>query len=156
MGARNSAAVGPADRELVIKRIFNAPRAMVWKAWTDPQHLMRWWGPHGFITTSCAMDLRQGGRWRITMRSPEGREDRQQGVFREIVEPERLVFTYAFEDADGKAGHEMIVAVSFAEHGDSTELTVHHTQFETVAVRDDHVRGWNETLDHLAAQLAKF
>jgi uncharacterized protein YndB with AHSA1/START domain len=155
MAVRSNAAADTTDRELVIKRIFNAPRAMVWKAWTDPEHLKRWWGPHGFTTTSCRMDLRPGGGWRITMQSPQGREDRQRGVFREIVAPERLVFTYAFEDEAGKAGHEMLVTVSFAERGESTELTVHQTQFETVAVRDDHVRGWNEALDHLVEQLAK-
>ncbi|HYL57325.1 MAG TPA: SRPBCC domain-containing protein [Candidatus Acidoferrales bacterium] len=155
MAARSSAVTDTENHELVIKRIFNAPRAMVWKAWTDPEHLMRWWGPHGFTTTSCKMDVRPGGSWRITMKSPQGREDRQRGVFREVVEPERLIFTYAFEDEAGNAGHEMIVSVSFAERGESTELTIHQTQFETVAVRDDHVRGWNEALDHLATLLAK-
>src|SRR5580704_15362380 len=117
MAVTNSAATESGDRVLVIKRIFDAPRTVVFKAWTDPDHLMRWWGPHGFKTVSCKMDLRPGGAWRICMRGPDGHEDRQQGVFREIVAPERLVFTYAFEDEAGKRGHETIVTVNFAELG---------------------------------------
>lgn len=156
MGARNSAAAEPADRVLVITRVFKAPRAIVWKAWTDPEHLMRWWGPNGFVTTSCTMDLRAGGSWRIAMRSPEGDEHKQQGVFRQLEEPERLVFTYAFVDTPGLSGSKMLVEVSFAEHGEATKVTVRQSRFETVELRDAHVRGWNEALDHLAAQLAKF
>ena len=155
MAATSSAAVEPGERGLVITRVFDAPRSLVFKAWTDPQHLMRWWGPHGFKTESCEMDLRRGGAWRICMRGPDGHVDRQQGVFREIVEPERLVFTYAFEDAAGKPGHQTIVTVTFTDLGQKTELTVHQAVFESVAVRDDHVRGWGEALDHLAEYVAR-
>lgn len=150
MGARSNPLMESANREVVITRVFDAPRSLVFKAWTDPEHRMRWWGPHGFTTSSCKMDLRAGGAWRICMRGPDGHEDRQQGVFREIVEPERLVFSYAFEDEAGKPGHETVVTVTFADLGAKTQLTIHHAVFETVAVRDDHVRGWNEALDHLA------
>jgi len=155
MAGGNKTVVGPADRVLLITRVFDAPRHLVFKAWTDPEHLMRWWGPHGFTTLSCTMDARPGGTWRLCMRSPEGDEHRQQGVYREVVEPERLVFTYAFEDATGKPGHETLVTVSFADHGGKTMLTVNQAVFETVAVRDDHVRGWGEALDHLAEYVAK-
>ena len=89
------------------------------------------------------------------MRSPAGVVDRQRGVFREIVEPERLVFTYAFEDEHGKRGHETIVTLSFADLGSKTELTLRQAVFEAVAVRDDHVRGWGEALDHLADYVTK-
>src|SRR5947209_6323582 len=139
MSSRGSGTqAGKSDRELVITRVFDAPRALVFKAWTDPDRLMRWWGPKGFTTTSCRMDLRMGGAWRITMRSPEGREDRQQGVFREIVEPDRIVFTYTFEDAAGKLGHQTIVTVTFVEHDGKTTLTLRQGVFESVAMCDDH------------------
>jgi uncharacterized protein YndB with AHSA1/START domain len=145
--------LAPANRDLVITRIFDAPRSLVFKAWTEPERVMRWWGPHGFTLTSCNMDLRSGGKWRFCMRSPEGIEHWQQGAYLEVVEPERLVFSYAFEDAAGTPGHETRVTVTFAEDNGKTRLTVHHAAFEAVAVRDDHVRGWGETLDRLAAEL---
>jgi uncharacterized protein YndB with AHSA1/START domain len=116
---------------------------------------MRWWGPTGFTTTSCEIDLRPGGAWRLSMRSPEGSEHRQRGIFREIVAPKRLVFTYAFEDAAGNPGHETLVTVNFAEHGDQTKLTVNQAVFENIAVREDHVRGWGEALDRLAKYSAR-
>jgi uncharacterized protein YndB with AHSA1/START domain len=139
------------ERELVITRVFDAPRSLVFKAWTEPEHLMRWWGPDGFTTVSCEMDVRLGGAWRFCMRSPNVSDVWQQGVYREIVEPERLVFSYAFEDASGKPGHQTLVTVDFADHGGKTKITVHHAVFESVAVRDDHVLGWTEALNHLAA-----
>ena len=155
--AKNSAAesTGP---ELVITRIFDAPRGIVFKAWSQPEHLMRWWGPYGFTLPVCEVDFRPGGRWRFCMRSREGNEEWQQGVYREIVEPERIVFSYAFEAAEGVSGlsgwtpgHQTLVTVTFAVHeGNKTKLTVRQTNFDKVAVRDDHVRGWNEALDRLA------
>ena len=117
MAATNRVAMESGERAVVITRVFDAPRSLVFKAWTDPEHLMRWWGPHGFTISSCKMDLRAGGAWRICMRGPDGHEDRQQGVFREIVEPERLVFTYAFENEAGKPGHQTIVTVTFTDLG---------------------------------------
>ncbi|MGO9607663.1 MAG: SRPBCC domain-containing protein [Candidatus Binataceae bacterium] len=144
----------PADRVVVITRVFDAPRSLVFKAWTQPDHLKRWWGPRGHTTVSARMDLRAGGPWRIGMRAPDGTYEWQQGVFREIVEQERLVFTYAFEDAAGKPGHETIVTVTFADEGGKTRLTVHQAVFETVAVHNDHVRGWGEALDRLAEYTA--
>jgi uncharacterized protein YndB with AHSA1/START domain len=148
MPATSTAATDP-RREVTITRVFDAPRALVFKAWTRPEHLSRWWGPHGFTVHVCEIDFRVGGAWHIRMRSPQGVEDRQRGVFREIIEPERIVFTYAFEDEDGARGHETIVTVTFAEAGGKTRLTVHQEVFESVEVRDDHVRGWGEALDRL-------
>ena len=150
MPARSTAATESAERVLVITRDFDAPRSLVFKAWTQPEHMMRWWGPHGFTVESCEMYLRVGGAWNLSMRSPAGRVDRQRGVFREIVEPERLVFTYTFVDESGNRGHETIVTVSFADVGGKTRLTVHQAIFESDEVRNDHVRGWGEALDHLA------
>ena len=157
--AKNSANTESSGPELVITRIFDAPRRIVFKAWSQPEHLMRWWGPHGFTCPVCEMDFRVGGTWRFCMRAPDGFEEWQEGEYREIVEPERIVFSYSFpkgsrgftpESAE-KAGHQTTVTVNFADHeGNKTKLTVRQTNFDTVAVRDDHVRGWNEALDHLA------
>ena len=75
MSATSTAATDP-KREVTITRVFDAPRALVFKAWTQPEHLSRWWGPHGFTVQVCEMDLRVGGGWHIRMRSPQGVEDR--------------------------------------------------------------------------------
>jgi len=155
MAARSNAATESAERELLITRVFNAHRSLVFKAWTEPQHLVHWWGPQGFTLPSCTTDLRPGGTYRFCMRSPEGVDHWLQGIYREIMEPERLVFTYAFEDATGKPGHETLVTVTFAELGEKTKLTVHQAVFESVTVRDEHVRGWTEALDRLAGYLTQ-
>jgi uncharacterized protein YndB with AHSA1/START domain len=88
------------------------------------------------------------------MRSPEGTDHWLQGVYQEIVEPERLVCTWAWEDAEGKLGHETLLTVNFAEHGAKTKLTLHQAIFESVAARDDHRSGWTECLDRLEDYLA--
>ncbi|HLI79765.1 MAG TPA: SRPBCC domain-containing protein [Candidatus Binataceae bacterium] len=144
-----STAATESSRELVITRVFDAPRALVFKVWTQPEHLSQWWGPHGFTVLQCEMDFRVGGGWYIRMRSAEGREDRQRGVIREIVAPQLLVFTYAFEDERGQRGHETVVTVTFAEVGGKTMLTLHQAIFESDEVRNDHVRGWGEALERL-------
>lgn len=154
MTALSSAATELAERELVIERIFDAPRALVFKAWTEPERMAQWWGPRGFTMTSCKMDLRPGGAYRFEMRSPADTEHRTQGVFREIVEPERLVYTWAWVDAEGKSGHETLVTLTFAEHGGKTKLTLHQATFESVTARDAHRGGWTTALDCLAEYVA--
>jgi uncharacterized protein YndB with AHSA1/START domain len=144
----------PADRELVVTRILDAPRARVFKAWTDPEQIARWWGPQGFTTTSLEMDIRPGGAYRACMRSPEGTLYRRRGVYREIVAPERIAFTFAWEDAAGDLGHETLVTVTFTEHGGKTLLTLHQATFESVARCDDHRRGWTSCLERFAEYLA--
>ncbi len=98
MSAGNSTAT--ANRELVVTRIFDAPLA-VWcsSAWTEPEQVARWWGPRGFVTTHCDMDIRPGGAFRCCMRSPAGTDHWKRGIYREIVKPARIVFTFAWEDA---------------------------------------------------------
>jgi uncharacterized protein YndB with AHSA1/START domain len=154
MDTRTSIDTEARERELVITRIFDAPRNVVFQAWTEPGRAARWWGPQGFVTTYCDMDVRPGGAFRVCMCSPEGVEHWKQGVYREVVEPERLGFTFAWEDAEGKPGHETLVTVSFAEQGAKTRLTLHQAIFETVARRDEHQRGWTSTLQRLAEYLA--
>jgi uncharacterized protein YndB with AHSA1/START domain len=150
-----SAAAEPAARVLVIERTFDAPRSLVFKVWTEPQHLVHWYGPRGFTLPSCKMDLRPGGAWRSCMLSPEGREHWVQGVFLEIVEPERLVFTWAHENEDAVLNHETRVTVTFADQGGKTKLTLRQAVFESVKERDSHQGGWNSSLDRLAQYLAK-
>jgi uncharacterized protein YndB with AHSA1/START domain len=157
MDATTSIDADERERELVITRLFDAPRHLVFQAWTEPDRAARWWGPHGFITTYCDMDVRQGGAFRVCVRSPAGVEHWKQGIYREVVAPERLVFTFAWEDADaeGKPGHQTQVTVTFAAHGDKTELTLRQAVFETVATRDEHQRGRTSTLQRLAEHLAE-
>jgi uncharacterized protein YndB with AHSA1/START domain len=142
-----------AKPELVITRVVDAPPRLVFEIWTDPEHLVQWWGPQGFTTPFHEMDVRPDGAFRICMRSPDGTDHWVRGVYREVVAPERLVFTWAWEDATGKPGHETLVTVTFAAQGARTSLTVHHTGFESVNVRDEHQGGWTESLDRLAAHL---
>ena len=118
MAATISAAARSPALELVISRVFEAPRSLVFKAWTQPEHLARWWGPKGFTLVACEMDVRPGGAWFRRMRSPEGAEYIKRGVYREIVAPERLVFTYVNEEADGSLGPETVVTVTFEEFGE--------------------------------------
>jgi uncharacterized protein YndB with AHSA1/START domain len=138
------------DRQLVVTRVIDAPRRLVFKAWTDPEQVAHWWGPQGFTTTFCDMDIRVGGKFRCCMRSPEGTDHWKCGVYREIVAPERIVFTFAWEDAAGNPGHELLTTVTFAEQGTKTRLTLHQAVFETIVGCDGHRRGWTSCLERFA------
>ena len=142
------------DRELVVTRTFNGPARIVFEAWTRPEHLARWSGPQGFTTTEDKMDLRPGGAYRACLHAPDGRDHWVQGVYREIVEPERLVFTHAWEDEDGRPGPETVVTVTFEDRGNRTEMRFHQAFFETTASRDGHQSGWSESFQRLAEHLA--
>ena len=139
--------LGTMDRELTVTRLIDAPRALVFKAWTDPVQIARWWGPKGFETVDYEMDIRPGGAYRFTMRSPQGTDHRKRGVYKEVTEPERIVFTFAWEDADGRLGHETLVTVTFEVDGEKTRLTLRQSGFESVWRRDDHVKGWTNCLE---------
>lgn len=143
------------ERVLVIKRGFDAPRELVFAAWTDERSAAQWWGPKGFTSVSCMMDARVGGAWRRVMRSSDGTEHRARGVYREVAAPERLVFTYAWEDEAGHPTHETLVTLTFRDIGGKTELTLRQERFETVAARDDHRDGWSGCLDRFAAYLTQ-
>ncbi len=143
------------DRELVITRIFDAPRELVFKAWTEPRHLSQWWGPRGFTLVSCQMDARPGGSYRFHMRAPDGSDHWPLGSFRELAAPERLVASWCWTDADGRPRHpETVLTVTFEEYGDKTKLTLHQAVFESVTARDEHRGGWNSALDCLSEYLA--
>jgi uncharacterized protein YndB with AHSA1/START domain len=150
----SSPAAAPAAREIVVARRFDAPRRLVFRAWTDPEIAVHWWGPQGFTTISCAIDLRVGGTWRRSVRAPDGSLHCARGVYREIREPERLVFTYAWEGADGRPGHETLVAVSFAEIGGQTELILCQSVFQSAAAADAHRGGWTGCFERFAEYLA--
>ncbi len=156
MAARsNAVSPAPAERVLVIERVFDAPRELVFKCWTEPEHLARWIGPRGFSSTILACELRQGGNYRMRMHDPDGQDHWQQGVFREIVPPERIVRTYCWTDADGRPTRpETMLTVTFEDLGGRTRLTLHQAIFESVTARDDHQRGWSGSLDQLAEYLA--
>jgi uncharacterized protein YndB with AHSA1/START domain len=143
------------DRELVIKRVFDAPRELVFKAWTDPEHLKQWSAPQGFTIPVAEGDLRPGGKWRSMMRKPDGTELWLGGVYREIVEPERLVFTHAWDDKNGKPGHETVVTVTLVERDGKTEMTFRQGLFESVESRDGHQGGWTECFDRLEELLSR-
>src|SRR5512135_1163184 len=114
----------PVERELVITRVFDAPRELVFRAWTDPKHMAQWWGPKHFSNTVDQMDVRPGGTWRIIMRSPDGAEYPSQGVYREIVPPDRLVFTNTALDKDGNLLIDGFTTVTFADQNGKTKLTL--------------------------------
>jgi uncharacterized protein YndB with AHSA1/START domain len=147
-------AVLSAERELIITRIFDAPRRLLFKMWTEPEHLVRWWGPAGFTMIFSRMDVRQGGAWTRSIQAPDGSVIRKHGVYREIVPPERLVFTYVTDDPEGNPGRETLVTVSFVDLGGKTRLTLHQAPFQAVATRDDHLRGWTGALERFAEYLA--
>ena len=142
------------DRVLVVERVFDAPRSLVFKAWIEPQHLFRWYGPRGFTVPSYTLDPRPGGGWRACMVSPKGDEHWVRGVFREVSEPERLSFTWAHENADGALGHETLITVTFDDLGERTRLTLRQETFESVEARNDHRDGWTEAIECLAEYLA--
>jgi uncharacterized protein YndB with AHSA1/START domain len=148
------AATLSAERELIITRIFDAPRRLVFKMWIEPEHLMHWWGPRGFTTISGRIDARPGGAWSRSIRSPDGTVVSKHGVYREIVAPERLVLTYITDDAAGNPGPATLVTVTFADLGNKTRLTLHQSGFDPVAARNDHQRGWTGALERFAEHLS--
>lgn len=141
--------------ELSITRVFDAPRELVFAVWVQPEQIPQWWGPRGYVTLSCNIDLRSGGVWRVASRHEDGSETAETGVFREIDAPSRLVLTHAWEDAAGKPGPETIVTVTFADEGGKTRMTFHQASFSSLETRDGHVQGWNESFDMLAEHLAR-
>ena len=148
-------------RELILSRVIDAPRERVFNAWTDPNQLARWWGPHGMMIPHCEIDLRPGGVFRTLMRAPDGTEYPTRGVFLEIVRPARIVFTDAFEPGFQPTAESFMTGiVTFEPFGEKTKLTA-RALHKSPADREKHQQmgfhqGWNESLDRLAACLAKY
>jgi uncharacterized protein YndB with AHSA1/START domain len=147
-----------ADREIVLSRLLNAPRELVFAAWTDPTQVVQWWGPRGFTTTSHEMSVTPGGVWRFVMHGPDGRDYKNKIIFTEVVKPERLVYRQAGEDE-----HEDVrfhVTVTFQAQGRKTLLTM-RSLFATAQERDEvvtkygAVEGGKQTLERLAEHVEK-
>ena len=129
-------------------RTFDAPRERVFRAWTEPEQLVKWWGPKGFTVPDHTIDVRPGGAWRTTMRSPEGNDHIVAGVYHEITPPERLVFTWGWE-TEGPRGHETVVTIELHERDGGTELQLTQELFENETSRDMHHQGWSGCMDSL-------
>ena len=172
MDAENSPGAEPVEREFVISRVFDAPRELMFKAWTETERLKHWWGPQGFTMLSCKCDLRPCGVFHYGMRAPDGTVMWGKWVFREIFKPERLVFVMSFSDeAGGETRHpwapdwplETLSTVTFAEHDGRTTLTmrgipVNATESERKTFAAGHgsmQQGWTGTMNQLADYLTK-
>lgn len=155
MAAGNSAVEPSQERELLIVRVFDAPRELVFAAWTKPEHLVRWWGPRGFTLPACKIDLRPGGAYSFHMRGSAGDDHWLRGVFREVVRPERLVMAGAWVDEQGRPnGPETLMTVTFADENGKTKLTLRQAGFESDDARELHREGWTSTLECLGEYLA--
>jgi uncharacterized protein YndB with AHSA1/START domain len=138
------------DTELRLERLIPSPPEEVFELWTEPDLLITWWGPEGYETPECALDIRPGGRWRTMMRSPEGNRLWVSGVYRSIDPPRRLVFTWGWEDEKGVRGHETEITVTFEPAPGGTRLVLLQQTFETKESRDQHAKGWSSSLNKLA------
>jgi uncharacterized protein YndB with AHSA1/START domain len=152
------AAMGAGSHEMRMSRVVMAPREFVWKAWTDPVHLAKWWGPRGFSSSHCEVDLRVGGKLRIDMQRPDGSVHPMLGQFLEIVPPERLVFSVMPLDDDGKPVFEGANTIQFHQQGPITRIDVRATVekiHNPIAMRflAGREQGWSESLYRLAEVL---
>jgi uncharacterized protein YndB with AHSA1/START domain len=152
-------------KEVSITRILDAPRKMVWKAWTDPSQMVKWWGPKTFTSPSCKMDFRVGGKYLFCMRSPDGKDFWSTGVYREIEPLNKIVYTDSFADEKGNVVPatqygfdsdfplEMLVTVTFEESEGKTKLTLRHVGMPAGEMSRLATLGWNESFDKLAETL---
>ncbi len=144
------------DREIIITRVFDAPRNLVFDAWTDPQHVGSWWGPTGFTTTTHEIDVRPGGVWRFIMHGPDGTDYPNKIVYLEITKPERLVYHHGDE---GQRGY-FHVTITFTDEGGKTRLTMRSLfataeERQMVVTKYHAIEGGNQTLDRFGEHLAK-
>lgn len=143
---------------VVIERVLDAPRELVWRAWTGPEHFKRWYGPRSMTCHSCEIDFRVGGRHLFGMRSPDGWEYYTAGVYREIVAPERFVTTDTQSDSDGNIApdaQETLVTVVLEDLGDGrTKLTVTQSGWADPEMAEGARGGWSQAFDKLAETLA--
>jgi uncharacterized protein YndB with AHSA1/START domain len=167
MSAKGSSlAKEPSEHKIVHERMFDAPRELVFKAFTEPERLTRWWGPNGFTTPSCTVDLRPGGAFHYCMRSPDGKDYWGKGVYREIVRHERIEYSDTFSDENGNRAlptayglsrdwpEETLVKVTFEEREGATKVTLQHEVYFAPPAEVDMCRqGWAELLDRLGGYL---
>lgn len=153
------------DKNLVITRTFDAPKELVWQAWTDPEHYKGWWGPRLYSCPACEIDLRVGGKYKALMRG-QGNDIWTAGTYLEIVPNELLVYTDSFSDENGNIVSSehygmsgipevMKVTIKLEERDGQTKMTLIHEGTLEGELRDMTRAGWNESFDKLAEQLAK-
>jgi uncharacterized protein YndB with AHSA1/START domain len=135
---------------LRLERLIASPPEVLFALWTEPDHLLKWWGPEECETLVHTLDLRAGGHWRIVLRRPNDSALAISGVYRVVEPPRRLVFTWAWEDERGTRGHETEVAVHFEAAPGGTRLILRHGHFENRQRRDGHDAGWSASFDRLA------
>lgn len=143
------------DQEAIITRTFNAPRQLVFDAWTKPEHMPHWWGPRRLTMTVCEIDLRPGGAYRFVLRDTDGDEYGFSGVYQEVVPPERLIYSWGFEGMPGAEAH---ITATFEEHDGKTTLTSRE-RYPSAEALEQHLRngmeeGMNETFERLDEFLA--
>ncbi len=144
------------ESELAITRVFEAPRALVFRAWTDPEQMGRWAAPRGFSRGESRSDVRVGGTYRACIRSPEGQDHWVHGEYLEIVEPARLVMTHGWLDEEGQPGHMTLITVTFEELGPRrTRMNFLQTGFDSTESRDGHDGGWTSSFEQLVELLAE-
>ena len=158
VGARNTRALTvilPSDREIVMTRVFEAPRRLVFEAHSKCEHVKHWWGPRGFTLVSCTMDFRPGGAWRYVQRKASGAEYAFHGEFREIVPPERIVWTFEFE---GMPGEVAVETMTFVERDGNTTLTTRSLapsrEARDAVLQSGMEKGAAETWDRLEEYVA--
>lgn len=145
----------PTEYNTTIQCTFDAPREWVWAAWTDPEQVAQWWGPEGFTVPRCELDVRPDGAFRIDMKAPDGTVYPSEGVFDDVVEPERLVLTgVAARDDDGNPHLEVRHTVTFTANGDTTELTLDAEVITGTPEALEHLEGmeegWSQSLEKLS------
>ena len=137
------------DTTLRLERLIAAPPEVLFALWTEPAQLIRWWAPEGYEPAVDALDARPGGRWRTTLRKPDGSVLATSGVYRIVEPPRRLAFTWAWEDEGGARGHETEVMVNFEATPGGTRLMLVQRRFESKQARDNHTIGWSAAFDRL-------
>jgi uncharacterized protein YndB with AHSA1/START domain len=152
----NKFTINREKREIIIERTFDAPRALVWKVWTDPSLIPKWWGPGYLATAVEKMDVKPGGAWRFIQRGTDGSEYAFNGVYREIVPPAKIVSTFEFE---GMPGHLLLETITFEERNGKTKLT-NTVSFQIIEDLDEMVNsgmeaGAFEGLDRLCELLSE-
>jgi uncharacterized protein YndB with AHSA1/START domain len=147
----------PAERVLVLTRLLDAPRHLVFQVWTQPQHLTRWWGPNDFTLPHCEVDFSEGGKYKFCMHAPDGSDHWVWGVYEEIVAPERLVFSWHRTQIPVEIDPWAVtrVTVTFAEQNGKTLLTLHQAVFPKAEECSDHHGGWTQCLDRLVEYVAR-
>jgi len=153
METKNEVVTSPARQEVIITRLFDAPRELVFKLWTDPEYVERWWGPKGFTNPVCQLDARVGGSIRIVMQGPDGTKYPTRGIFKELVEPEKVVFVSIKEDDFGNAQLEVLNTAVFMEENGKTKMyftaVVTMSTPEACGSVEGMNQGWNQSIDRL-------